>query len=73
VGNYSQKQLSIIMVESFPTKMVKNGYCCDVDTWLSLSTTISFSICIFQLLWSAIEKKNVIEKVIFNYNCKLQM
>jgi hypothetical protein len=28
MGSYSQKQLSIVMVESFPTKMVKSGYCC---------------------------------------------
>jgi hypothetical protein len=42
MGNYSKKQLSTIMVESFPTKMVKSGYYYGVDTWSSLSITIYF-------------------------------
>jgi hypothetical protein len=74
MGSYSQKKLSTIMVESFPIKMVKNGYCCGVNMWLSLLTVISFSTCTFQLLWSAGEKKNItIEKIHCNQKCHFKL
>ncbi len=79
MGSYSKKQLSIITVESFPTKIVKSGYYYGVDTWSSLSITISFLTCTFQLLLLVIEKNGlqlnkiiVVKNVIFNYNCELE-
>ncbi len=59
MGSCNKKQLSTAMVESFPTKMVKSGYYCGVDTWLLLSTTISFFTCTFQLLWLKVEKNRL--------------
>jgi hypothetical protein len=47
------------MVESFPIAMVKNGYSCGGDMWLSLLIAIPFSTCTFQLLWSTIEKNRL--------------
>jgi hypothetical protein len=66
VGSYNQKQLLIVMVETFPIEMVKNGYCCGADMWPSLSTTISFSTCTFQLLWLVVEQNRLQLKII---NC----
>jgi hypothetical protein len=47
------------MVESFPTKMVKNGYCCGVNMWASLSIAISFLTCTFRLWWLVVEKNRL--------------
>jgi hypothetical protein len=44
--------------------MVKSGYCCGGDMWLSPLIAMSFSTCTCQLLWSTIVKQ--LKKIIHN-------
>ncbi len=49
--------------------MARNGYCCGVDTWHTLSIVISFSTCTFQYDWLAVAKKITTICVVFNFVC----
>jgi hypothetical protein len=62
------------MVESFSIEMVKSGYYCDVDMWLSLLTIISISTYAFRFLWLVVEKNRLqLKKINCSQNGHFQL